>query len=155
MAADDRRELVFQNVEEIVAEAERLAAGEVRTIGKHSFPAILNHLALAQDVATGRITAPAPSLFMRLLMPLMKGMIINSKPLKPGVKLPAKSESFFWPDKELDVPSALQSFKESIDYYSSHGPLERHPVFGKMTRDESDQLTCRHAALHLGFVHPA
>jgi hypothetical protein len=85
----------------------------------------------------------------------MKRMVINLKPLKPGAKLPAKAEAFFWPDQEFDVPSALHHLKESAEYYKSNGPLEKHPFFGKLTREESDHLNCRHAALHLGFVHPA
>ena len=91
----DRRALEFQNLDEVITEVERLAAGEVRTTGNHTFGQILNHLALSHDVATGRVQAPPPPFFMKLMMPLMKRMVINSKPLKPGVKLPAKGESFF------------------------------------------------------------
>lgn len=88
-------------------------------------------------------------------MPLMKRMVINSKPFKPGIKLPAKGESFFWPDKEFDVPTAVNYFKASVDYYKSHGPLVIHPFFGKISKADCDELNCRHAALHLSFVHPA
>ena len=132
-----------------------MAAGEVRTTGNHSFGQILNHLALSHDVAAGRAQAPPPPFFMRLMMPLMKRMVINSKPFKPGIKLPAKGESFFWPDKEFDVPTAVNYFKASVDYYKSHGPLVIHPFFGKISKADCDELNCRHAALHLSFVHPA
>lgn len=149
----ERRELTFQTMDEVVAEAERLASGEVRTTGAHSFGQILNHLALSHDVSTGRVVAPPPPFLMRLMMPFMKGMVINSKPMKPGIKLPAKGEAFFWPDKEIDVATGLQYFKESVDYYKSNGPLPKHPFFGKITKEESDELNRRHAALHLSFVH--
>lgn len=156
MAADlERRELKFGNLDEVVAEAERLASGEVRATGNHSFGQILNHLAISQDVSAGRVVPPPPPFYMKLMMPLMKRMVINSKPLKPGINLPAKGESFFWPDQEFDVPSALQYLKESTENYNSNGPLAKHPFFGKLTKDECDQLNCRHAALHLSFVHPA
>lgn len=151
----ERRELRFQNLDEVLADVEHLASGEVRTTGSHTFGQILNHLALSHDVATGRVQAPPPPLFMKLMMPLMKRMVINSKPLKPGVKLPAKGELFFWPDKDFDVPSAVDYFKQSVDYYKANGPLEKHPFFGKISRSECDELNCRHAALHLSFVHPA
>jgi hypothetical protein len=150
----DRRELKFETLDEAVAEAERLAAGEVRVSGKHSFGQILNHLALSFDVSAGRVVAPPPPFFMKLMMPLMKRMIINSKPFKPGIKLPAKGEAFFWPDKEIDVATGLQYFKEAAEYFKSNGPLEKHPFFGKITKDENDELNRRHSALHLGFVHP-
>lgn len=150
----DRRELKFQNLAEVLAEIERLASGDVRTTGSHSFGQILNHLTLSQDVAVGRCEAPVPPLIIRLVMPLMKRMVINSKPLNPGVKLPASGESFFWPDKEFDVATAVSDFRASVEYYNSHSPLERHPFFGKITKAECDELNCRHAALHLSFVHP-
>ena len=151
----ERRELSFQNLDEVLAEVERLAAGEVRTTGNHTFGQILNHLALSHDVAAGRLQAPPPPFFMKLLMPLMKRMVINSKPLKPGIKLPAKGEAFFWPDNDFDVSSAVEYFKQSVDYYKSNGPLEKHPFFGNISKAECDELNCRHAALHLSFVHPA
>jgi hypothetical protein len=80
-------------------------------------------------------------------------MIIHAKPLKPGIRLPAKGEAFFWPDQEFDIASSLQALKESTEYYKTHGPLEVHPFFGKLTKADTDELNCRHAALHLSFVH--
>ena len=70
----ERRDLRFQNLDEVLAEVERLASGEVRTTGNHTFGQILNHLALGHDVAAGRAQAPPPPFFMRLMMPLMKRM---------------------------------------------------------------------------------
>ncbi len=84
----------------------------------------------------------------------MRWMVINSKPLKPGIKLPAKGEAFFWPDKEFDVATAILAFKKSTADYASTGPLAVHPFFGKISKAEADELNCRHAALHLSFVHP-
>jgi hypothetical protein len=150
----ERRELEFQNLNEVLAEAERLASGKVQTTGNHSFGQILNHLALSQDVSSGRVTPPPPPFFMKLMMPLMKRMALNSKPLKPGIKLPPTGEAFFWPDQEFDVASALQHLRDSMEYYKSYGPLEKHPFFGSISREQDEQLNCRHAALHLSFVHP-
>ena len=146
---DERRELRFHNLDEVLADVERLASGEVRTTGNHTFGQILNHLALSQDVSTGRVHPPPPPFFMKLMMPLMKRMVINS------VKLPAKGEAFFWPEEDFDVPAAVEYFKESVDFYKANGPLEKHPFFGKLSKADCDELNCRHAALHLSFVHPA
>lgn len=151
----ERRELNFQNLDEVLAEVDQLASGEVRTSGNHSFGQILNHLALSQDVSTGRVEAPRASFFMRLMMPLIKRTVFSPKPLKPGIKLPAAGEKFFWPDKEFDVQSALQYLRESIEYYKANGPAEKHQFFGKVTKEQDLQLNLRHAALHLSFVHPA
>lgn len=154
-ANDERREVSFQTLDEVVADAEKLAAGEVRVVGSHSFAEILNHLAISQDAATGRVTPPPPPFFMKLMRPLIKRMVFNPKPLKPGIKLPATGESFFWPDKNIDAATALANLKESTENYNSNGPLDKHPFFGAVSRPESDSFNCRHAALHLSFVHPA
>lgn len=151
----DRRELRFQNLDEVLAEAERLAGGEVRTTGKHTFGQILEHLALSTDVASGKISPPPPPLFMRLMMKFMKRFIINSKPLTPGVKLPKAGEEFFWPDRAFDVRQALSHLQEATEYYKSNGAIAKHPFFGDLTAQEALELNCRHAALHLSFVHPA
>ncbi len=153
IARPERRELQFDNLDEVVVEAERLASGQVRTTGRHSFGQILEHLARTHDMTTGRLQTPRPPWYMRLMIPLMKPMLLNDKPLKPGFKLPQKSEAVFWPNQELEVATALAHLKESIAHYQAQGPLPKHPMFGSLTRQQNDQLNCRHAALHLGFVH--
>jgi len=145
--------LSFSSLDDAVADAQRLAEGEVRTTGNHTFGQILEHLARTHDMATGKIVGPRPPFMMRLLMPLMKGMILN-KPVKPGFKLPKDAEAFFWPDQEFDVPQALTHLVESVENYKTNGPLAVHPVFGKLSREQSDGLNVSHCAMHLSFVHP-
>ena len=101
----ERRELSFASLDEAVAEAERLASGPVRTTGNHTFGQILEHLARTHDMGTGKLVGPRPPLMVRLMMPLVKSFIL--KDVKPGYKLPAKAEEFFWPDQEFDVQEAL------------------------------------------------
>lgn len=148
----ERRELSFASLDEAVAEATRLASGEVRTTGNHSFGQILEHLARTHDMATGKIEGPRPPLFVRLMMPFVRSSIIKN--VKPGYKLPAKAEAFFWPDQEFDVQEALAHLKESVEHFNTKGPLEKHPIFGKLSREKNTQLNCNHCAMHLSFVHP-
>lgn len=150
----ERRELQFNTLDEAVADAEQLAGGEVRTTGNHTFGQILKHLALSNDMTTGKIAGPKPPWFMRLIMPVMKNFILNG-PVRPGFKLPKNAEDFFWPDEEFDVQEALNHLRESVENYSANGPLAVHPMFGKATREQIDRLTIAHCAMHLSFVHPA
>lgn len=150
----ERRELNFQTLDDAVADAEQLASGNIRTTGNHSFGQILEHLAKTHDMACGKITGPKPPWYMRLMMPFMKGMILNG-PVKPGFKLPPKAEEFFWPEGEVDVQQALNHLRESVKDYNERGPLEIHPMFGKVPRDKITRLNVNHCALHLSFVHPA
>ena len=150
----ERRELTFHSLDDAVADVEKLAAGEVRTTGNHAFAEILRHLSISNNVSTGRIEAPRPPFFIRLIMPLMKGFILNSPP-RPGFKLPEKSENFFWPGGDIDLQDAVAEFKDSIEHYKANGPLEIHPMFGKATREQIDRLNIGHCAMHLSFVHPS
>ena len=149
----ERRELNFTSLDDAVADAEALAAGEVRTTGNHSFGQILEHLARTHDMATGKVPGPQLPFFMRLMMPFLKGSILNG-PVKPGFNLPKDAESFFWPDQEFDVQEALAHLKASVENYKTNGPLSVHPVFGKATKEQVDRLNINHCAMHLSFVHP-
>lgn len=150
----ERRQLAFNSLDEVVIAAERLAQGDVRTTGKHSFGQILEHLARTHDMASGKTGKPPIPWFMKMLMPLMKKSIFSSD-VKPGVNLPKKAEQYFWPKEDIDVQQALAHLKASVEYYNQNGPLPVHPVFGKATREQIDRLNCSHCAMHLSFVHPA
>jgi hypothetical protein len=153
--APERRELTFDSLDDVVADGERLPSGRVRTTGNHTFGQILEHLARTHDVTTGRMTVPPPPFLMRLMIPLMKPMMVKDKPAKSGFKLPAKFEAVLWPDQEFEVQEALAHLKESVEHYKGEGPMPKHPMFGKLSREQHDRLNCRHAELHLSFVHPA
>lgn len=148
----ERRELEFNSLHDAVAEVEKLAKGEVRTTGNHTFAQIVEHLARSHDMSTGKVVGPRPPWYLRMMMPLIKGSILNG-PAKPGFKLPAAAESHFWPN-EVDIQQAIAHLKESVDNYYKNGPLEVHPVFGKATREQIDNLNITHCAMHLSFVHP-
>ena len=150
----ERREREVSSLSQAVADIERLAAGEVRVTGKHSFGQIIHHLALSLDMSAGRVQPPPIPWYMKLMTALFRSMLINDKPLKPGFKLPKASEDYFWPDQEFDVQQSLAYFKEAVQNYDTNGPLEKHPVFGEISHAQNLSLSCRHCAMHLSFVHP-
>ena len=154
MNKSNRRELTLSTLNEVVDEVERLASGNVITTGKHSFPQIVRHLALTNNMTTGRLTVPKPPLIMRLILPLIRSAILKG-PARSGVKLPKAAESLFWADEDISIGDAVAMLKESVAYYEQHGPLPVHPIFGKASRQQLDHLTCSHAAMHLSFVHPS
>lgn len=135
-------------------QVERLAASDVTTTGKHNFAQIVRHLALSNNMITGRIPAPKLPLIKKLILPFIRSSILKG-PVKPGVRLPANAEAVLWPDDEISIQDAIALLRESVAYYKTHGPLPVHPIFVKASREQLDRLTCSHAAMHLGFVHPA
>jgi len=146
-----RRETSFKNQQEIVQDVETLAQGSVKTLGKHSFAEIVCHLAMTNDIVTGKIVPPKLPWMMRVLMPLMRSSVLN-RPVKPGFKLPKNMEAFFWPNEKVELPEAINRFKASVEYLEAQGPLPIHPIFGKATREQSENLLLSHAAMHLSHV---
>lgn len=103
-------------------------------------------------MVVGNITPPKLPWYMRLAMPLLKNGILN-QPVKPGFKLPNTAmQEFFWSKTEVDPKEAIENFKASVKAYQDKGPLAVHPIFGKVTREQVDNITLSHAAMHLSFV---
>ncbi len=148
-----RRKIHFDSIDQAVADAEQLAAGEVETTGHYSYGQILEHLARTMDTLTGEIVPPPVPLPLRLAARAIRPLLI-SRPFQPGIKLPAKSQSILWPSEEVDVETGLKHWKAAVDRYKKTDPLLPHPAFGKMSRRQHDQVQCRHSELHLSFVHP-
>ena len=154
MADTERRKVEFNDLDDVISDIENLAHGDVRVIGNHSFAAIVQHLARANEMVVGDIKPPKLPLLMRLAMPFLKNSIFNN-PAKPGFKLPTSDmQSFFWQENDISVSEAVEKFKASVARYNEVGPLPIHPIFGKATSEQVYRLLVSHAAMHLSFVHP-
>ena len=153
MSEPNRREISFSSWEEVIADIEELIGQpEHETTGNHSFGKIVQHLANTNEMVVGNITPPKLPWYMRSAMPLLKNGILN-QPVKPGFKLPNTAmQEFFWSKTEVDPKEAIENFKASVKAYQDKGPLAVHPIFGKVTREQVDNITLSHAAMHLSFV---
>ena len=147
-----RRELTFSNFAEVVADIEAMAEGNYHTIGNHSFPKIVYHLARTNEMLVGRIKPPKLPWYMRMMMPVMRSRILNG-PVKPGFTLPSTDmQSFFWGTEEPELDGVVEQFRGSVKAYETSGPLPAHPLFGKATPDQILSMALKHAAMHLSFV---
>lgn len=146
-----RRELHFNNFDELLADVEQLAAGEVRTLGNWSFAQVLLHLARALDSAIDGAPFSFPAPIQWLMSLLMKKRFLT-KPMTPGFKLPAKAGRLI--PEESSLAEALEVFRTAIERSKNETNRARHGGFGKLTREESDQFHLRHAEMHLSFMVP-
>ena len=147
-----RRTIRFSNFDEILADAEQLAAARsVRVLGNWSFGQILWHLAKVMnasiDGTTIQWTTPPP-----LIPEAIKRRVLSGS-MRPGFKLPPDAA------KELEPPptsteDGLRLFRAAVGRQKSETNREPNPFFGPLTRDEWDLLHCRHAEMHLSFVLP-
>lgn len=148
-----RRELRFNTYDDLLADAERMAALEVTTLGNWSYPQILDHLAksLNKMIDGPGFMLPMPMRFiMRLTM--MKKMV--NEALDPGFKFPASVAKEFTPSPEVELHAALESLRAAIDRVKSDPTRAKHPAFGAITTEEWDQFQLRHCEMHMSFVQP-
>jgi hypothetical protein len=147
----NRRHLHFDTVEDIHSEVERLSQGEVKTLGNWSGGQILKHLAIVMngsiDGAPMRLGWP-----LRLLGRLLKGRVLR-KGMTPGYQLKGPAAEALVPPA-TSCEEGLNLFRQAVHRLHTETKREPSPFFGAMTREEWNQLHCRHAELHLSFLVP-
>ncbi|MBM4001708.1 MAG: DUF1569 domain-containing protein [Planctomycetes bacterium] len=148
---DQRRKLHFDSYEQLLAEAERLAAAErVRNLGNWSLGQVLKHLAIVMhnSIDGFRNRPPLP---IRLLLRMMKNRFVR-RPHPSGIQLPKSTSAEIIPGPETTTQDGLISLRDAIRRLRTDSRRVNHPAFGKLTREEWDQMNFRHAELHLSFI---
>ncbi|MEX2188288.1 MAG: DUF1569 domain-containing protein [Pirellulales bacterium] len=146
-----RRTLHFNSLDDIVAEAERLAAGSPKMLGNWSLGQTLVHLARAMDMAVETPPFRAPWI-VRLIGPLLKKRLLT-RPMSSGFKLPKDAAAHLIPTT-TSAADGLAVLRRSIDRFKAGPRLPRHDILGRMTDDDWLRLQLRHAELHLSFAAP-
>ncbi|MCG8649438.1 MAG: DUF1569 domain-containing protein [Pirellulales bacterium] len=152
MAAENsRRDVHYDNYDELLSDVEQLAAGPTRTVGNWSFGQILDHLAKSGTtmIDGGNFLAPAP---VRFLMGLLMKKKFTTKSLPSGFKIP-KAATDILPE-EVSVEEGLNRFRQAISRAATESRRGLHPVLGRLSKHEWDMFMLRHSELHMSFVHP-
>ena len=152
-----RRDLHFATLEDALADARRLAAAPVRTTGNRTAGDLVGHLAQSIDVAIDGLdpaTLPLPVRLVGRLFGNLIGKRIASSPMRPGFQTGPKAEAIFYPAEPGDLQTAVDQYEASITRLRACKALPRHPLFGALDHDRTEQIHCRHAELHLSFIHP-
>ena len=153
----DRRTLAFRSFDDLRAEVARLVtaerAGRLRMSGNWSLGTILGHLAFWQNAAFDGIPGPKPGILFRLLGPLvLKRVFLKGMPA--GFRLP-KVEAGTYGVDELTVDEGGRRLEAAMRRLEHDAVPDRHPILGRMNRDDWITLHLRHAELHLSFLHPS
>jgi hypothetical protein len=149
---EGRRELHFANINEILADAQQLASGQVRQLGNWSLGQATWHMAKTMKLSLDGTHFRAP-LLLRLFAPLFKKRLLRG-PMRPGFKLPRNAAAEFIPAGFISTEQGLADLQANIERLNRETRRAPSPVFGQMTREEWDQLHLRHAELHLSFFVP-
>lgn len=151
-----RRELHFNSLDDLLADAESTTAHGTRTpatTGNWSAPQIIQHIATSLHLGNHG-AGFSVSLPVRMFGRVLKLLGVHTKPMKPGIKPPAKIAAAFAPAADITIAAAMQHLREEVAYAKEHGITHPSALFGKMTPDEAVQMNCRHAEMHFGFIQP-
>ena len=151
MPAVERRRLHFASTDELLADAERLAAAPHRTLGQWSLGQILAHLAMFINGSLDGFGFEMPWA-MRLLARPMRRRFLR-KPPPAGIRFPKRAASVLDPP-QVDPQQGLTMLREAAARLKHEPQRHPSPVFGELSVEEWNQLHCRHAELHLGFAVP-
>ena len=148
-SAAQRRTLKFQTLDDILADAERVAVSSPTTLGNWSPGQIFMHLARGLDLSIDG--APPLPWYVRFVGSMFLKQRFLTRAMQPGWKLPAKN---LLPG-ETTTAAGLNALRGAMGRMKSSTVFKPHPIFGPLTGDEWIALHCRHAELHLGFLLPA
>src|SRR5262245_40050365 len=107
-----RRTLHFDSLQEVLAEAERLAKGRVRVLGNWSQGKIYQHLATTMDCSIDGWGFSAPW-YVRLLAPLMKKRFLNG-PMPAGFKMPSNMKQVLDPEGDVGIEQGLEALRRAV-----------------------------------------
>lgn len=151
-AVAERRALRFRSLDEVLADAERLAASPHTTVGGNwPLSQLFTHLTAFINGSIDGVAIDAPW-FIRLVGRLLKGYILKNK-MRSGFRLPKEAESRFFPPA-ASLSEALDGLRRAVHRAQQEKMTASHPVLGKLTHAEWTELHLRHAELHLSFARP-
>jgi hypothetical protein len=144
-----RRQVHYNSLDEILADAERMSRDDVRALGNWSAGQIFSHLASGMRISLDGSSLVVPWYF-RLMGRLMKKRILQG-PMSPGFQLPAAAAREFVPGPK-STAEGLAELREVISRLQRDPQRVPSPFLGPLTREEWDQMHCTHAALHMSFL---
>ena len=148
----DRRRLSFRSLDDIQADVEALDGSAIRTTGNWTAAQIVQHV-------TDVITLSVDGFGFKVALPLrVLGRSLRSqalsKPMRPGFNVPPAMRARL-PSDHLAFEQAVASLRETIGRAKSERMTKASPLLGALTHEQWVQFHCRHAEMHLSFIHPA
>jgi hypothetical protein len=151
--ATGRRELHFNSYEDVIADAEKLAAGDVTMVGNWSLGQIFKHLAIAYTGSIDGLPFNAPWFVKMMARMFMKKKFLY-KSLPSGFQIPDKQRDHLVANDAISTDEGLVALKDAVARLQTESHRVLHPVFSKLTNEEWDNFHWRHAEMHMSFAAP-
>jgi hypothetical protein len=147
-----RRTLHFNALDEILADVERLNQSKVRAIGNWSPGQLLKHLSMPMVWCLDGAPLKG-SWIIRIFGWFIKNRFLRN-PMSAGFKLSDDFAKHLVPPAEVSWEDGVQAIRVAIARMKAESQRHPSPFLGELTREQWDQLHCRHSELHLSFLIP-
>ena len=132
--------------QEIIDRINKLTPESQRKWGKMDMAQMLMHCRLPLEVVMGQRILKSNGI-QKLIFPLFKSILYNDKPYKTG--LPT-DKSYITTGTSKDFEVEKQKLIEQLNRFSeSSAIVEKHPVFGWLTKEQWSKATWKHIDHHL------
>lgn len=146
-----RRDVRYSNLEDLLADAESLAAGKPELLGNWNLGQILGHIACAMNASIDGFPGRMPFLLKLIAGLFMRKMILKG-PLRPGFKLPETAEAKLVPPSETTAEEGLELLKAAISRQNAETRRVPHLALGELSVADWASAHLRHAELHMSFA---
>jgi len=145
-----RREVHYNSIDEVTADAERLLAGGYTRLGNWNLGTMSTHLAKAMQTGLDGSPIKVNPVIRFVARRLYKEKSLRQ--MKPGFKLP-KSAASLAPLIEEDR-AGVEELTATAARWQREPQRHPHGFFGALTDDEWNRLMLRHAEMHMSFLLP-
>ncbi len=146
-----RRSLDFTTFDAMLADIGKLESGGYDRAGNWSLGQVCDHLAIVARLSLDPGVKPMPWIVRKLLARFFLRGALRKRTFSAGMRAPKK----LLPGDSVPDAEGLCRWREVVDQLVNR-PRETYfnPAFGRMSRDDFDQLQLIHAAHHLSFLVP-
>jgi hypothetical protein len=146
-----RRTPRFHNFDEMLTDADSLLASGYGRVGNWSLGQTCDHLSKTMERSLDGFPSKMSLPFRVLARWFALGGILKHKQFKRRFPAPRYLE----PPEVQDDRAALQRLHATVSRLKSHpGELQPHPVFGKLTRSQWQEVHLWHCEHHFSFLTP-
>jgi hypothetical protein len=143
-----RRKVQFDSFRSMFADIDRLHRDGYQRAGNWDLGTICCHLADAIERSMDGFLTRAP-LLLRIVSPLILPMVLKLRRIPSGVNV----AKFALPSGEQNATEQIARLRQVVArYVAFKEPLQPHPMFGRISRSQFDQVHLIHAAHHLSFL---
>ena len=135
-----------QAKKEIINRINKLSPDSKAQWGKMNVAQMLAHCQMPMGIALGSHTIKGNWL-MKLILPLFKKKLYDEKPFKQN--LPTE-KSFIMTGKSKDFETEKNQLLDLLNRFTDANMVsDKHPVFGKLTKEQWSKATWKHLDHHL------